>query len=138
MKNIQGQVLYVGKAKNLKSRILSYFRSEGEGDGRYQIKFLMKKVADVEVVLTQNEKEALRLANLSRYGLGGAIFSRDEERARELARVEMDCGMVAIYDFVRSDAVAPFGGVKDSGLGREFGRDGSFEFTVTKSVFSKT
>lgn len=88
------------------------------------------------VIEAENEKDAFRLANLSRYGLGGGIFSRDEERARELARLEMDSGMVAVNDFVRSDAIAPFGGVKDSGLGREFGREGSFEFTNLKSVFS--
>lgn len=81
MKNIQGQVLYVGKAKNLKSRVLSYFRSEGEGDGRYQIKFLMKKVADVEVVLTQNEKEALLLENtlIKKYKPKYNVFLKDDK-----------------------------------------------------------
>ncbi|MBF0491734.1 MAG: excinuclease ABC subunit UvrC [Deltaproteobacteria bacterium] len=63
MKNTKGEVLYVGKAKNLRARVLSYFRSEGEGDGRYQIRFLMKKVSQIEAILTQNEKEALLLEN---------------------------------------------------------------------------
>jgi succinate-semialdehyde dehydrogenase/glutarate-semialdehyde dehydrogenase len=89
------------------------------------------------VIEAQDESEAFQLANRSRYGLGGAVFSKDVERAAELARTEMDTGMIAINDNVRSDAVAPFGGVKDSGLGRELGRDGTFEFTYIRSVFVK-
>lgn len=88
------------------------------------------------VIEALDEKQAIALANRSIYGLGGAIFSRDVKRAQELARTEMDCGMVCINDFVKSDAGAPFGGVKDSGLGRELGREGCFEFTVVKSVFT--
>ncbi len=88
------------------------------------------------VIEALDEKQAIALANRSIYGLGGAIFSRDVKRAQELARIEMDCGMVCINDFVKSDASAPFGGVKDSGLGRELGREGCFEFTVVKSVFT--
>lgn len=89
------------------------------------------------VIEASNEAEAFALANKSIYGLGSAIFSKDVERARELARLEMDAGMVAINDFVRSDALAPFGGVKDSGLGRELGREGSFEFTNVKTISRK-
>lgn len=88
------------------------------------------------VIEALDEAQAMKLANRSIYGLGGAIFSRDVARAAELARTEMDCGMVCINDFIKSDASAPFGGVKDSGLGRELGREGSFEFTVVKSVFT--
>jgi len=88
------------------------------------------------VIEAVDEKQAIALANRSIYGLGGAIFSRDVKRAQELARTEMEAGMVCINDFVKSDASAPFGGVKDSGLGRELGREGCFEFTVIKSVFT--
>ncbi len=88
------------------------------------------------VIEALDEKQAFSLANRSIYGLGGAIFSRDVKRAQELARTQMDCGMVCINDFIKSDASAPFGGVKDSGLGRELGREGCFEFTVVKSVFT--
>lgn len=88
------------------------------------------------VIEAESEEQALAWANQSIYGLGGGIFSRDVRRAQELARTEMDAGMVCINDFVKSDASAPFGGVKDSGLGRELGREGSFEFTVVKSVFT--
>lgn len=86
------------------------------------------------IIEAADEGEALRLANLSRYGLGGAIFSRDRERARQLALQEIEAGMVFINDFVRSDVRIPFGGIKDSGLGRELGREGCFEFCNVKVV----
>ena len=60
LKDKKGGVLYVGKAKSLRSRVLSYFRG---GDGRYQIGFLVRKIADVECLVTRNEKEALILEN---------------------------------------------------------------------------
>ncbi len=60
LKDRKGGVLYVGKAKSLRARVQSYFRG---GDGRYQIEFLVKKVADVECLVTRNEKEALILEN---------------------------------------------------------------------------
>ena len=55
-----GKVIYVGKAKSLRSRVRMYFRG---GDGRYQVPFLVGKVADVETLVTRNEKEALILEN---------------------------------------------------------------------------
>ena len=56
-----GKVLYVGKAKSLRSRVRAYFR-EG-GDGRFQVRFLMRKVSDFETIVTASEKEALILEN---------------------------------------------------------------------------
>jgi succinate-semialdehyde dehydrogenase/glutarate-semialdehyde dehydrogenase len=88
------------------------------------------------IVTAGNEDEAVDLANLSRYGLGGAVFSRDVDRARRIAREKFESGMVFVNDFVRSDARVPFGGVKDSGLGRELGREGCFEFCNVKTVKS--
>jgi excinuclease ABC subunit C len=61
MKNSSGTILYVGKAKNLKNRIRSYFASSG--DSRYQIRFLMARVSDIEYIVTDTEKEALILEN---------------------------------------------------------------------------
>lgn len=89
------------------------------------------------VIEAQDEADAFALANRSCYGLGGAIFSRDVARARELARTEMDAGMIFINSYVRSEAHVPFGGVKDSGVGRELGREGSFAFTNVKLVFAE-
>ena len=56
-----GKVLYVGKAKSLRTRVRAYFR-EG-GDGRYQVRFLMKRVRDFDTIVTASEKEALILEN---------------------------------------------------------------------------
>jgi excinuclease ABC subunit C len=61
MKNREGTVLYVGKAKNLRSRVRSYFRKSG--DGRFRIQFLIPNVADIEFLVTDTEKEALILEN---------------------------------------------------------------------------
>lgn len=60
LKDKAGGVLYVGKAKSLRARVSSYFRG---GDGRYQIEFLVRKIDDVECLVTRNEKEALILEN---------------------------------------------------------------------------
>jgi excinuclease ABC subunit C len=59
MKNSSGEVLYIGKAKDLRSRVRSYFREAG--DGRYTVRFLAAKVADIDYIVTSNEKEALFL-----------------------------------------------------------------------------
>jgi len=66
LKDRAGKVLYVGKAKSLRARVRSYFRParEGEaGDGRYQVRFLMRKVRDFDTIVTASEKEALILEN---------------------------------------------------------------------------
>lgn len=61
MRDAAGEIIYVGKACNLRQRVRSYFKASG--DSRYQIKYLMAKVTDIEVVLTDTEKEALLLEN---------------------------------------------------------------------------
>jgi excinuclease ABC subunit C len=61
MRDVTGEIIYIGKARSLRQRVRSYFKQSG--DSRYQIKFLMAKVVDIEVVLTDTEKEALLLEN---------------------------------------------------------------------------
>src|SRR3990167_3435367 len=61
IKDAAGQILYVGKAKNLRNRVQAYFRKESKT--RFQIDFLMRKTADIEYLITDNEKEALLLEN---------------------------------------------------------------------------
>ncbi len=61
MKDADSTVLYVGKARDIKKRVRSYFAASG--DSRYQIRFLMARVADIEVIVTDTEKEALILEN---------------------------------------------------------------------------
>lgn len=80
------------------------------------------------------EDEAVRLANATEYGLGGAVWSSNAERARRVAD-RLEAGAVFINDFVRSDPRAPFGGVKGSGFGRELGALGARELTNAKLVW---
>ncbi|WP_299809358.1 NAD-dependent succinate-semialdehyde dehydrogenase [uncultured Roseibium sp.] len=87
------------------------------------------------VIRAKDDEDAMRLANDSRYGLGGGIFSKDEDRAVELARKHFDTGMVRINSFGAADPNMPFGGVKDSGYGREHGGFGMKEFVNVKAVF---
>jgi excinuclease ABC subunit C len=61
MRDGKGEIIYVGKARNLRQRVRTYFGATG--DGRYHVRFLMAKVADIEVMLTDTEKEALLLEN---------------------------------------------------------------------------
>ncbi|MFF1680359.1 NAD-dependent succinate-semialdehyde dehydrogenase [Streptomyces sp. NPDC058256] len=74
--------------------------------------------------------EAVELANDSPYGLGSAVFARDEEAAAVANRLE--AGMVGINTTIRSAPDLPFGGVKNSGIGRELGRFGLDEFSNKK------
>lgn len=87
------------------------------------------------IIRARDDEDAMRLANESRFGLGGGIFSRDEDRALELARDHFDTGMVRINSFGAADPNMPFGGVKDSGYGREHGGFGMKEFVNVKSIF---
>ena len=87
------------------------------------------------VIRARDDDEAMRLANESRYGLGGGIFSRDEDRALRLARDHFDTGMIRINSFGAADPNMPFGGVKESGYGREHGGFGMKEFVNVKAIF---
>ncbi len=86
------------------------------------------------VVVAENEQEAIRLANNSEFGLGGAIFTQDIEKGRELARHSIDTGTCVVNGFVKSDPRLPFGGIKNSGYGREIGAYGILEFVNIKTV----
>jgi succinate-semialdehyde dehydrogenase/glutarate-semialdehyde dehydrogenase len=87
------------------------------------------------IIRARDDEDAMRLANESRYGLGGGIFSKDEDRAVKLARDHFDTGMVRINSFGAADPNMPFGGVKDSGYGREHGGFGMKEFVNAKAIF---
>ena len=88
------------------------------------------------VVRANNADDAVRLANLSRYGLGASIWTRDTDHAQTLAaRIESGC--VFINGIVKSDSRLPFGGIKNSGWGRELSRFGILEFTNIKTVWVK-
>lgn len=87
------------------------------------------------VIRAKDDEDAMRLANESRYGLGGGIFTKDADRAFALARDHFDTGMVRINSFGAMDPNMPFGGVKDSGYGREHGGFGMKEFVNVKAIF---
>lgn len=73
------------------------------------------------------------MANDSTYGLGGGVWSSDKEEALHVAR-ELRAGTVWINEWHLLSEKAPFGGYKQSGVGREFGMDGLKEYTETKHV----
>lgn len=86
------------------------------------------------IVPANDEREALELANQSRYGLGASLWTGDAARGEELAR-EIQAGCVFVNQIVKSDPRLPFGGVKDSGYGRELAEDGIIEFVNRKTVW---
>jgi succinate-semialdehyde dehydrogenase/glutarate-semialdehyde dehydrogenase len=85
------------------------------------------------IVSARDEEDAVRLANRSPFGLGAAVFTRNLERGERLAR-RLEAGCVHVNDFVKSDPRLPFGGIKDSGYGRELGLLGIREFVNAKTV----
>ncbi|WP_034388836.1 NAD-dependent succinate-semialdehyde dehydrogenase [Deinococcus sp. YIM 77859] len=85
------------------------------------------------VYRVSSDDEAVALANSSPYGLGGAVFCSDLERARAVAD-RLESGMVWINHPTSSQADLPFGGIKRSGFGRELGHLGLFEFTNRKLI----
>jgi succinate-semialdehyde dehydrogenase/glutarate-semialdehyde dehydrogenase len=87
------------------------------------------------IITVEDEKEAIRVANDSEFGLGGAVIGKDIARAEKIAAEEIDAGCVFVNDAVRSDPRLPFGGVKDSGYGRELSQFGIREFVNIKTVF---
>jgi succinate-semialdehyde dehydrogenase/glutarate-semialdehyde dehydrogenase len=89
------------------------------------------------IISVKDEEEAIRVANDSAFGLGAAVFTRDVAKGERIAAHELEAGCCFVNDFVRSDPRLPFGGVKDSGYGRELGCYGIREFVNTKTVWVK-
>lgn len=86
------------------------------------------------IIIANNTEDAVRMANASPYGLGGGVFTKNEEKGRALVEKELQAGFVVVNDYVKSDPRIPFGGVKESGYGRELGEFGILEFVNIKTV----
>ncbi len=120
--------------------------ARGEGPGYY---FTPTVLADVPVgaqitdeeifgpvapiISFDTDEEAVRLANATEYGLVAYVFSQDLARALRVSEA-LESGMVGINRGVVSDPAAPFGGVKQSGIGREGGHEGLLEYTESKYI----
>ncbi|MBI5072199.1 aldehyde dehydrogenase family protein, partial [Candidatus Woesearchaeota archaeon] len=82
----------------------------------------------------KSDEDAIVLANMTPYGLGGSVWSTEKDRAEKIAK-QIDAGCVFVNQFVKSDARVPFGGVKKSGYGRELSSYGIKEFVNVKTVW---
>lgn len=89
------------------------------------------------IIPANSEQQAIELANDNIYGLGAAIFTEDLEKGEWIARNRLDAGCCFVNDFVKSDPRLPFGGVKQSGYGRELSVYGIKEFVNIKTVVVK-
>ena len=85
------------------------------------------------IITADDEKQALEMANDSKFGLGASIWTQDLEKAERLSSM-VDSGIVTVNNVVVSDPRVPFGGIKNSGFGRELSRYGMLEFVNIKSV----
>jgi succinate-semialdehyde dehydrogenase/glutarate-semialdehyde dehydrogenase/succinyl-CoA reductase len=85
------------------------------------------------VMVVKDDEEAVKYSNTSDFGLGGSVWGRDVRRAEKVAR-QIATGMVTVNNIVVSDPRMPFGGIKQSGIGRELSRYGMLEFTNIKSI----
>jgi succinate-semialdehyde dehydrogenase / glutarate-semialdehyde dehydrogenase len=89
------------------------------------------------IIRVAGEAEAIRVANDTSFGLGAAVFTRDRARGERIATHDLEAGCCFVNDFVRSDPRLPFGGIKQSGYGRELAAFGIREFVNIKTVAVK-
>lgn len=87
------------------------------------------------VIKVKDEKEAIKVANESKFGLGGAVITKDKKRGEKIAAEMLEAGCCFVNAFVKSDPRLPFGGIKTSGYGRELSHYGIKEFVNIKTVY---
>jgi succinate-semialdehyde dehydrogenase/glutarate-semialdehyde dehydrogenase len=89
------------------------------------------------IIPAKDEEDAVRQANDSPFGLGAAVFTADLKRGERLAAEALEAGSCFVNAFVKSDPRLPFGGIKESGYGRELSAFGIREFVNIKTVYVK-
>lgn len=89
------------------------------------------------IIKVKDENQAIEFANDSIFGLGAAVFTRDYERGEKIAAEKLQAGCCFVNAFVKSDPRLPFGGIKESGYGRELSSFGIREFVNIKTVYIK-
>ena len=89
------------------------------------------------LIRVKDEKSGVAAANDTIFGLGAAVFTADYKRGERIAKEELEAGCCFVNEFVRSDPRLPFGGIKESGYGRELSIFGAKEFTNIKTVYVK-
>jgi succinate-semialdehyde dehydrogenase/glutarate-semialdehyde dehydrogenase len=89
------------------------------------------------LIAARDEADAVRIANDSPFGLGAAVFTRDLARGQRIAAEALEAGSCFVNSFVKSDPRLPFGGIKESGYGRELASFGIQEFVNIKTVYVK-
>lgn len=89
------------------------------------------------IIKAENEADAIELANSTTFGLGAAIFTSDVDKGNYIAKTKLEAGCCFVNDFVKSDPRLPFGGIKESGYGRELSIFGIREFVNIKTVCVK-
>jgi len=86
------------------------------------------------IIAAKDEYQALELANQTKFGLGAAVFTTDLQKGKKIAAEVLEAGCCFVNDFVKSDPRLPFGGIKESGYGRELSEFGIHEFVNIKTV----
>lgn len=89
------------------------------------------------IIRVPDEEEAVRIANDTVFGLGASVYTADSAKGEHLAADRIEAGSCFVNHFVQSDPRLPFGGIKESGYGRELSPLGLLEFTNTKTVWVK-
>jgi len=87
------------------------------------------------IISAKDEDDAIKIANNSVFGLGGAVFTKDKKRGEMIASDKLEAGSCFVNSMVKSDPRLPFGGIKQSGYGRELGLFGIHEFVNIKTVY---
>lgn len=87
------------------------------------------------IIVAKDESDAIHKANNSAFGLGSAIFTKDKVKGERIAATQLQAGSCFVNSLVKSDPRLPFGGIKQSGYGRELGMFGIHEFVNIKTVF---